>query len=750
MASPPGELVGRVLGGRYRLLALVGTGASAHVYLADDVKLRRRVAVKVLHAALADDDAFLRRFRVEAQSAAQLAHPNIVVVHDWNDGTDALGDPPYLVTEYLEGGSLRSVLDLGHRLSPSQALLVGLEAARALAHAHGKGYVHRDIKPANLLFGADGRVRISDFGLARALAEAAWTEPMGAVLGTARYAAPEQARGQSVDGRADVYALALVLIESVTGTVPFSADTTIGTLMARLDQPLVPPAELGALADALTPAGAVRPDERCDAAALVAILEVAARRLPRPAPVPLAGTTVARRGFSADLDPTLHGLATDDAVRLADPGTAPVAPSAVRAASPVPVAAAPPAPPAVPAAPSAAGAVAGSPPSPGSPASPAAPVARGANGNGAAPPSIGTVFDDEVAPVEPGALDLDLLGGVVPELTTELARPGAGGPDAGGHEPAPRGAEHGDRHGFHDGADDGGDERRARHRWPWVAAVLLVLAGGAAGAWWGFLRPISHDVPVVVGQDSAAAARALDRLDLDLVVAGRAYDEQRPAGEVLSQAPAAGTSLREGGDVRVVVSRGAAPRPVPDLTGMTEAAAREALAAAGLVVTEPVTKDRAEDVPAGSVISWGPTGTVDKGSAVTLTVSEGPPLRVVPKFTGLSAEAARRAVPDGLTVTIVEQFSETVEKGIVFRSSVAAGTAVEKGTRIVLTMSKGPELVTVPDVRGKSPAEAERALNAAGLRVVGITGSPTRPVTRTSPATGAAVRVNSPVTLVTQ
>ena len=168
------------------------------MYLADDVRLRRRVAVKVLHPGLADDESFLRRFRAEAQAAAALSHPHILAVYDWSDDDES----PYLVTEFLGGGSLRSMLDAGHRLTTAQALVVGLEAARALDHAHRQGFVHRDIKPANLLFGDDGRLRVADFGLARAIAEAGWTEPTGAVLGTARYASPEQARGESVDGAA--------------------------------------------------------------------------------------------------------------------------------------------------------------------------------------------------------------------------------------------------------------------------------------------------------------------------------------------------------------------------------------------------------------------------------------------------------------------------------------------------------------------------------------------------------------------
>ena len=311
------EQVGRVLGGRYRLLAPLGAGASAEVYLADDVRLRRQVAVKVLHAALADDEAFLRRFRAEAQAAAALNHPHIVAIYDWSsdEGT------PYIVTEYLGGGSLRSLLDAGHLLSRSQALVVGLEAARALDHAHRRGFVHRDIKPANLLFGEDGRLRVADFGLARAIAEAAWTEPQGAVLGTARYASPEQARGEPVDGRSDVYSLALVLVEAVTGSVPFTADTTIGTLMARIDRSLEVPEELGPLRPVLEAAGRLDHDARLDAAGLGRALVAAAEQLPRPAPLPLAAGAPTGRPAGADgRDATLLGATAVAAGAVAGAG----------------------------------------------------------------------------------------------------------------------------------------------------------------------------------------------------------------------------------------------------------------------------------------------------------------------------------------------------------------------------------------------------------------------------------------------
>lgn len=278
------DRIGQVLGGRYRLLAPIGTGASATVYLADDVVLRRRVAVKVLHDALAGDASFLKRFQAEARSAAALNHPHIMAVHDWGQG-----DFPYLVTELLDGGSLQAMLDAGSLLDIAQARQIGVDTARALDYAHRRGFVHRDIKPANLLFDEEGMLRIADFGLARALAEASWTEPAGAILGTARYASPEQAQGSVLDGRSDVYSLGLVIIESMTGLIPFVADTTLGTLMARVDRDVPVPAELGPLVPALRAAGVPNPADRPDAGEFATML-MAAGDLGSVRPLPLVGT----------------------------------------------------------------------------------------------------------------------------------------------------------------------------------------------------------------------------------------------------------------------------------------------------------------------------------------------------------------------------------------------------------------------------------------------------------------------------
>ena len=287
-AGPGGAMPapGRMLGGRYRLGGVIGTGGSGTVYLADDLSLGRQVAVKVLHSSLVGDEAFVERFRSEARLVASLADPHVVAIYDW--GVDGQA---YLVTEYLGGGSLRSVLSSGRTLTPSQMLMVALEACRALDHAHRQGIVHRDVKPANLLFGQDARLRIADFGLADALTGTVSRELFGGggVIGTARYASPEQAQGRPLDGRSDVYALALCMVEGVTGHLPFVADTIAETLAARVGRDVPIPDALGPLVPVVASAGTAEVENRPTAREMGRLLLDVAGRMSRPEPLPLVG-----------------------------------------------------------------------------------------------------------------------------------------------------------------------------------------------------------------------------------------------------------------------------------------------------------------------------------------------------------------------------------------------------------------------------------------------------------------------------
>jgi len=290
------NMSGRTFGGRYRLENIVGTGGSGSVYLAIDLSLNRQVAVKILHTQLAQYPGFVERFKTEAKIAASLTSSHTVRVFDW--GVD---DQAYLVTEYLGGGSLRSILDSGRTLSPSQILQITLEACRALDHAHAQGIIHRDLKPANLLFGQDGHLRIADFGLASALADATQAEisnsgpqldELGGLrgyVGTARYASPEQASGLTLGVKSDIYSLALCIVEASTGHLPFIENTVLGTLRAREGQDVPIPESLGALAPVVQRAGSADAEERPTAGELGRMLLDVASKMARPEPLPFVG-----------------------------------------------------------------------------------------------------------------------------------------------------------------------------------------------------------------------------------------------------------------------------------------------------------------------------------------------------------------------------------------------------------------------------------------------------------------------------
>lgn len=756
--------IGRVLGGRYRLVAPIGMGASAQVYLADDVKLRRRVAVKMLHDALAGDAEFLRRFRAEARAAAALSHPNVMAVYDWSDGSED-GDAAFIVTEYLSGGSLRALLDDGALLTPSQALGVGLEAARALDYAHRRGFVHRDIKPANLLFGEEQRLRIADFGLARALAEAAWTEPQGAVLGTARYASPEQAKGETLSGKADVYSLALVLVEAVTGDVPFVADTTLGTLMARVDRPLVVPDALGPLQGIITEAGVADPERRIDARTLAKGLLRAANELSRPAPLPLVGALAAGTVAGADLDPTVHApsplAAPDDAASdLTDDDLELDPPSWVNQAE---------------AAGAAAAAAAfldvdldadldGS-----EPAEAKLDEVPWSDGSDGSDESAGT--DGPDGPDGPETLDGDGDGAVngidpepvaVPVGVTDPTRidpsPAPGpSPDPSTEEvlAVATAADPADDL----GADEEGDEPRRRRRWPWVALIVLLLlgAGGAAAAVVanqddGPDAPaLVLPVPNMVGRsESQARAIALASGWKTRTVTERRNDSKK--GDVLETSPAAGTRLPEGRTITLTVSEGQEIQPVPqDLAEKSyEDAARE-LEAAGFVAAQGETPYD-EDVDKGLVISTaeGTPAELERGSTVTLVVSNGPKPRTIPgNLVGGSEDAAVAALEAlGLDPEIVRSYSDTAEEGTVISVLPAGGATVERGSTVNVEVSRGPELVSVPSItKAKDINEAVAIIQGAGLVAGNVNGPAAGKPRGTSPAAGTKVKKGSTVNI---
>ena len=234
------------LGDRYQVGELVGRGGMADVRAGHDMRLGRPVAIKLLRADLAADETFQERFRREAQSAASLNHPSIVAVYDTGEATDPNGATvPYIVMELVEGRTLRDVLRDGRKILPERALSITADILAALDYSHRAGIIHRDIKPANVMLTPEGKVKVMDFGIARAIADtsSAMTQT-AAVIGTAQYLSPEQARGETVDARSDIYSTGCVLYELLTGRPPFVGDSPVSVAYQHVREEARPPSQL--------------------------------------------------------------------------------------------------------------------------------------------------------------------------------------------------------------------------------------------------------------------------------------------------------------------------------------------------------------------------------------------------------------------------------------------------------------------------------------------------------------------------
>jgi len=665
------DQIGRVLGDRYRIVAPIGAGASALVFLADDVVLKRQVAVKLLHEGLTTDQRFLERFRSEAQTTASLNHQHLVAVYDW--GFD---DVPYLVTEYLAGGSLQTILDQDVKLTRSQALLVGLEASRALEYAHRRGLIHRDIKPSNLLFDEEGRLRIADFGLARALAEASITEPIGAVLGSARYASPEQARGEQVDGKSDIYSLALVLIEAVTGTLPFASDTVVGTLMGRIDNPVPVPEEMGPLHAPLSRAGVVDPAKRPDAGEFATSILSTAELLPRPEPLHLVGALNTPVGY--ELSPTDMGTrpdaetpdAHDGAVDEADSEALlptrplffdPVDPTLVKQTAPA------------------------SEQSTAEQTSVTSPVG--------ADPTV------QMAPVHTDAPPVP--------LSRRQARRSAKA-NAKDTAPAPTTAD----------TEDARDDHASLL---WILGGFLIVLALGFGVWtlWQSSEVADPVVPNLEGRTFGELSSLIGENGWEIQrLEGR--QDGSVVGEIIDQEPDADTPLAAGEELRITISLGNAMVGIPDdLTGVRLEDAARRLEVAGLVLGE-TTEVPDELVPVGNVVRVNePEFSLPRGATVALVLSQGPVPRFVPDdLVGLGVGDATTRIQDlRLEPVVQSQYSYEVPLDTVMRVSPDPGTEVAVGTRIGLLVSLGPEPIEVPQTVGLELGEALDLFEAAGLCV---------------------------------
>jgi eukaryotic-like serine/threonine-protein kinase len=235
----------RSLGDRYELEGVVGRGGMAEVYRARDLRLDRIVAIKTLRPDLARDHTFQARFRREAQSAASLNHPSIVAVYDTGEDMSTGTTVPYIVMEYVDGRTVRDLLIEGHRLLPERTLEIVNGVLRALEYSHQAGIVHRDIKPGNVMVTRNGDIKVMDFGIARAMSDAQATMTQTAqVIGTAQYLSPEQARGERVDARSDLYSTGCLMYELLTGRPPFTGDSPVAIAYQHVRENPIPPSRL--------------------------------------------------------------------------------------------------------------------------------------------------------------------------------------------------------------------------------------------------------------------------------------------------------------------------------------------------------------------------------------------------------------------------------------------------------------------------------------------------------------------------
>lgn len=595
-------LVGQLLDGRYRVDARIAAGGMATVYRAMDTRLDRVLALKVMHPALATDASFVERFIREAKSVARLAHPNVVAVFDQG----AQGSYVYLAMEYVAGCTLRDVLRERGALQPRAALDILEPVLAALGAAHRAGFVHRDMKPENVLIGDDGRVKVADFGLVRAVGSV--TNTTGSILGTVSYLAPEQIEHGTADTRADVYACGVVLYEMLTGAKPHTGDSPAQVIYQHLNEDVPAPS-------AVVPGLAAGLDE---------LVASATARDPEVRPFDavtlLAESRRARSGLTdAQLDAVPPQALAE--VRDAAEDRTSVIPRVL-------------------------------------------------------PPDQGTAHHTSrlemppQPPPQPPARRAGLRGG----------RP-------------PRGVI--------------------------VAflAVLLVLGGG--GGVWYINSGQFTQVPSLLGQSEKAAKERLSDTGLELKGVRRAYSDTVDRGKVISSDPKSGARIRGNGSVSLVVSRGPEIVTVPDVQGVGLSEARRQLEKRGLV-PGMVTKEFSDDVSAGEVVRTDPEAGAERhpDSAVAIVVSKGSPVDV-PDVTGLSVDDATAELEDaGLKVVVAPgRVNSPEDEGDIARQSVPEGTEAAEGDSITLTVSKGPQMIDVPDVTGKDVDEARSELEDAGFEV---------------------------------
>ena len=578
-------LTGTLFAERYRVTRKLGGGGMADVYLAEDQELGRRVAIKILHHRYANDEQFVERFRREATHAAGLSHPNIVSVFDRGSTNGSY----FIVMEYVEGRTLKELIRSRGLCPIPMAIAYTRQILSALRYAHRNGVIHRDIKPHNVIVDPEGVVKVTDFGIARAGASQMTEE--GAIIGTAQYLSPEQARGAPVDQTSDLYSTGIVLFELLTGNVPFNGETPVEIAMKHLSE----------IPDAPSDFRREVPDD-LDHVVLRALAKEPSERYQSAA------------AMDADLETVAHGGHVAEAATVV--------------------------------------------------------LGRGA------------VTDDTG----------------VTQVTRRTRPGGAGYPPQ--FDPT---------------------RRRRGPVWPWlvgIGAALALLIGGV------LLFDTVRDqlqgaetvaVPYVVGLGQAQAQNELAEEGLVPRVR-RVSNSDVEEGDVFEQNPKAGERVEPGSVVVIDVSSGKPEVTIPSVVGRTRDAAVAELTRVGLNArVVEVNSDR----EVGTVTAQSPAAglVVVEGTQVRINVSKGPKPVLVPTVVGLPYDrAASELQQAGFGVTRVDVASN-LEQNTVVDQDPDGGSESSKGTTITLSVSRGPDTVTVPDVTTFDVTIARTTLENAGFQV---------------------------------
>jgi eukaryotic-like serine/threonine-protein kinase len=660
----PDPLIGRVLDGRYRVGPRIARGGMATVYEATDLRLDRICALKVMHTGLGDDDEFSARFVREARHAAKLSHPNVVGVFDQGDDHGTL----FLAMEYIQGHTLRDLIRKEAPLAPRKALALMEPVLSALAAAHQSGMIHRDVKPENVLLADDGRIKVADFGLARAVsAETQHTATGGVLIGTVSYLSPELVVDGKADARSDVYAAGVIIYELLTGRKPHEAESPIQVAYKHVHEDVPPPSEIvpgiPAYVDALVARATARDRSLRPADARVLLHQV--RRV-RGA---LDQGVVDDPELTEDLAPAQHVEDTDsiDYVSEDAPTIVPTAAAATVMTS-------------------------------------RSSEDEHDDHEGTTVMSAGTMLP-AMRPSRPGADDGDgdaeqrprrrrgpLLLTLVLLLATIAGLAGwyygmgryttTPGVINLGVEQAREKVE----------AAGLGFEVGEREFSETVTAGSVISTDPAPGT--NILKdgtvvatvsrgPERYEVPVLRGMSLEEAESVLEENNLVLGDVKERYHERVAEDVVLRSDPAQGTELKREAAVDLVVSLGPEPIEVPDFTGRSAERAEQVLTERGFEVE--VTRENSDEVPKGDVISQDPSsGTLFRGDTVRLVVSEGPVMVEVPQVRGVGVDEATRRLEDAGFEVRTERSDVYVGLEFVVQSDPTQGSMAPQGSTVTL------------------------------------------------------------------